>query len=76
MGWALRAYGGEERCTQGLVGKLEEKRPVGRCRHRWDINIKVDVQEVEWFAWTVFIWFRIRDSWRVPVNSVMKILIP
>jgi len=33
-----------------LVGKLEEKRPIGRCRHRRNVNIKVDVQEVEWFA--------------------------
>jgi hypothetical protein len=59
-----------------LVGKLEEKGPVGRCRHRWDANIKVGVQEVEWFAWTLLIWFRIRDIWRFPVNAVMKILIP
>jgi hypothetical protein len=25
-----------------LVGKTEEKRPLGRPRHRWDSNIKID----------------------------------
>jgi len=30
-----------------LVGKPEGKRPLGRPRHRWDDNIKMDLQEVE-----------------------------
>jgi hypothetical protein len=29
-----------------LVGKPEGKRPMGRPRHRWENNIKVDLQEV------------------------------
>jgi hypothetical protein len=29
-----------------LVGKPEEKRPLGRPRHRWENNIKMDLQEV------------------------------
>jgi hypothetical protein len=29
-----------------LVGKPEGKRPLGRLRHRWEDNIKVDLQEV------------------------------
>jgi len=29
-----------------LVGKPEEKRPLGRPRHRWEDNIKMDLQEV------------------------------
>jgi hypothetical protein len=31
-----------------LVGKPEGKRPLGRLRHRWEDNIKLDIQEVEW----------------------------
>ena len=31
---------------RGLVGKPEGKRPLGRARHRWEYNIKMDVQEV------------------------------
>ena len=29
-----------------LVWKPEGKRPVGICRHRWEDNIKMDLQEV------------------------------
>ena len=29
-----------------LVGKLEGKRPLGRPRHRWEDNIKMDLEEV------------------------------
>ena len=29
-----------------LVGKTEEKRPLGRPRRRWEDNIKVDLMEV------------------------------
>ena len=29
-----------------LVGKPERKRPLGRSRHRWEDNIKMDLQEV------------------------------
>ena len=29
-----------------LVGKPEEKRPLGRSRCRWENNIKMDLQEV------------------------------
>jgi hypothetical protein len=28
-----------------LVGKPEEKRPLGRLRLRWEDNIKMDLQE-------------------------------
>jgi hypothetical protein len=27
-----------------LVGKSERKRPLGRLRHRWEENIKMDLQ--------------------------------
>ena len=38
-----------------LVGKPEGKRPLGRPRHRWKDNIKMDIQEVE----TGWSWLRI-----------------
>jgi len=31
-----------------LVGKPEGKRRLGRPRHRWENNIKMDLQEVGW----------------------------
>jgi hypothetical protein len=38
---------GERRGTYWvLVGKPEGKRPLGRLRHRWEDNTKIDLQEV------------------------------
>jgi len=31
-----------------LEGKPKGKRPLGRPKHRWENNIKMDLQEVEW----------------------------
>jgi len=45
MGGACRKYGGKKRCVQG---KPEGKRLLGRPRHRWEDNIKMDLQEVGW----------------------------
>jgi hypothetical protein len=42
-----------------LVGRPEGRRPLGRPRRRWEDNIKIDLQEVGWGAWTGLIWFRI-----------------
>jgi len=48
MRWAVHVvHMGENRDLYiFLVGKPEGKRPLGRPRHRWDDNIKVDLQEV------------------------------
>jgi hypothetical protein len=50
MGGACGMYGGgERRGAYGvLVGKPEGKRPLEKCRHRWEDNIKVDLQEISW----------------------------
>ena len=48
----MRLAGHVERMREGrgvyrvLVGKPEGKRPLGRPRHRWEDNIKMDLQEV------------------------------
>ena len=31
-----------------LVGRPEGKRPLGRPKHRWEDNIKMDLQAVGW----------------------------
>jgi hypothetical protein len=33
-----------------LVGKPEEKRPLGKPRHRWVDNIKTDLLEIGWIG--------------------------
>jgi hypothetical protein len=59
-----------------LVGKPEEKRPLGRPRRRWEDNIKMNLQEVgcggmDWIEVT-----QDRDRWRAIVNAVMKLRVP
>jgi hypothetical protein len=40
---------GEKRNAYRIfVGKSEEKRPLGRPRHRWVDNIIIDLREIEW----------------------------
>jgi hypothetical protein len=48
MGWVGHvARMGEKRgMYRVLVGKPEVKRPLGRPRHRWEDNIKMDLQEM------------------------------
>jgi len=46
------------------VGKPEGNKPLGRPRHRWEDNIKMDVQEVEWGALSGLIWLRIGTGGR------------
>jgi hypothetical protein len=42
-----------------LVGRPEGKRPIEIPRRRWEDNIKMDLQEVGWRAWSGLIWLRI-----------------
>jgi hypothetical protein len=42
-----------------LVGRPEGRQPLARPRRRWDYNIKMDLKEVGWRAWTGLSWLRI-----------------
>ena len=48
MRWAghVARVGREELYNWVLVGKPERNRPHGKPRHRWEDNIKMDLQEV------------------------------
>ena len=59
-----------------LVGKPEGKTPLGRTRHRWEDNIKMDLQEVGCGGMD---WIKLaqdRDRWRALVNAVMNLQVP
>jgi hypothetical protein len=59
-----------------LVGKPEVKRPLGRPRHRWIDNIKLDLLEI---VLSVVDWIGLaqdRCRWRAPVNAVMNLWVP
>jgi hypothetical protein len=38
-----------------MVGRPEGRKPLGRSRNRWKYNIKMDLKEVQWGAWTLLI---------------------
>jgi hypothetical protein len=50
MRWAgcVARMGEKRNAYRILVGKPEENRPLGRARHRWVDNIKMDLREIEW----------------------------
>jgi len=59
-----------------LVGKPEGSRPLGRPRHRWEDNIRMDLREagcgcVDWLELA-----QDRDRWRALVNAVMNLRVP
>jgi hypothetical protein len=37
---------------QIVVRKPEGKRPLAGPRHRWEDNIRMDLREIGWEAWT------------------------
>jgi hypothetical protein len=57
-----------------MVGKLEEMRPLGRPRWRWEDNIKLDLREVWWGVMDWLMWLRIGANWRV--STVMDLWVP
>jgi hypothetical protein len=75
MGGACSTYGGEQWCVQDLGGETEGKRPLGRPRHRWKDNIKMDRQEVGWgMDWIDLA--KDRDRWLALVDEVMNCQVP
>jgi hypothetical protein len=59
-----------------LVGKPEGKRPLGRPRHRWEDNIKMDLQEVECGGMGWIELAQDRGRWRARVNVVSDLRVP
>ena len=63
-----------QNCNYSL--RYEGKRPLGRPRHRWVDNIRMDLQEVgcghvDWIGLA-----QDRDRWRTLVNAVMNLRVP
>jgi hypothetical protein len=58
------------------VRKPDGKTPLGRSRHRWEDNIKIDLQDVglgdmDWIDLA-----QERDRWWVPVNVLINHHVP
>jgi hypothetical protein len=59
-----------------LVGKSEGKSPLGRLRHRWEDNIRLDLREVGWESVDWMHLAQDRGQWRNIVNTVMNLRVP
>jgi hypothetical protein len=59
-----------------LVGKSERKGPLGRQRHKWVDNIRMDLEEVGWGDVDWIGLAQDRNKWRALVNSVLNLGVP
>jgi hypothetical protein len=58
-----------------LIGRPESKRALGRYKHRWEDNIKMDLRELGINGTK---WIRLaqdRVQWRAFVSTVMNLLV-
>jgi hypothetical protein len=58
------------------MGKPEGKRPLGRSRHRWVDNIKIDLREIGWDCMNWIDLAQVRGQWRALVNTLMNLPVP
>jgi hypothetical protein len=68
--------GGKRNTYRLLVVKPEGKRPLGRPRHRWVDNIRMDLGEV---GWGNADWIRLaqdKNRWRGLVNLLLNLRVP
>jgi hypothetical protein len=59
-----------------LLGKPEEKRPLGRSRGMWVDNIKMDLRGIEWDGMNWIEPAQDQDKWTVLVNTVVDLRVP
>ena len=67
---------GERGLYRVLVGRPGEERPLGRPRYRWEDNIEMDLQKVEWGGMDWLDLAKERDRSRASVNALMYLCVP
>jgi hypothetical protein len=78
MRWArhVARIGAKRTAYRIFIGKPEGNRPLGRTRHWWEVNIKMDLRET---GWNIVNWIDLaqdRDQWRALVNTIMNLRVP
>ena len=61
---------------KNLIGKPVGKRPLGRPRHIWEDNIRMDLKEMGINSRNWVDSARDRDYWRAFVNAALNFRIP
>jgi hypothetical protein len=68
--------GGEKEHIQGFGGKSEGRRPLGRPKCKWEVNIKMDLQDVGCGG---MVWIKLDQDkyrWRALAYAVMNLQVP
>jgi hypothetical protein len=78
MRWVghVTRMGEKRKAYRLLVGESEGKRPLGRPRHRWVDNIRMDIGEV---GWGDVDWIGVAQDgnrWKALVNAVLNLRVP
>ena len=76
MDRACSTFGERRGAYRVLMVKPERKRPLGKLRHRWEDNIKMDLQKVGWGDMDWIDLAQDRDKWQALVNAVMNLQVP
>ena len=78
MRWAghVARMGKRRGVCRVLVGKSKGKRSLEKPRHRWEGNIKIDLQEVGCGGMDWINLAQDRERWRAPVDAVMNLWVP
>jgi hypothetical protein len=76
VGWTCGTHREGRGVYRVLVGRPEGKRPLGRPRHRWEDNIKMDLREIgiDGANWIQLAQDRVQ--WWAFVNTVMNLRVP
>ena len=59
-----------------LTGKPTGKRPLGRCRRRWEDNIRMGLEEICINMGNSVDSAQDRNYWRALVNAALKLRVP
>ena len=76
MGGACGMYERQERAYRILVGRPDKKKTLGGPTHRWEDNINMDLQDVQWGGINWIDLALDRDRWWALVNAVMNLRVP
>jgi len=78
MRWVKHvAHMGDMKGTyRALMERSMARRPLGRPRHRWEYNIKMDLQGVRCRGMDMIPLVQDRDRLQVLVNAVMNLHVP
>jgi hypothetical protein len=76
MDRACSKHGERRNAYRVSVRTPEANRPLGRRRHKWEDNIKMDVREIAWCGMDWIDLAQDRDQWRALVNTIMSLWVP